>query len=442
MFETLASLMFIVYSKVEYGQVYQNRKYLEHTQWLNRKDLRRIQTKLAKALLTHAYHNVKFYNRSFKKAGFHPSQFHSLDDMRRVPILTKQDFRQNIQELRTSTVKNRDQEVLRTSGTTATPIEFYRDKEDIGRGLAAELRGFSWAEYNVGDKMALLWNFTRKAKSSKFKIANMIRRCKFFNINNISEDSMRDFAKMLHRFQPKFIRGHTGALNLFATFLQQNTEFNIRPSAVFTACETLLPNYRKNIESTFDCRVYDYYASSEVSHIGAQCKHGDGFHITDENVLVEIFENGETISPGEDGRVLVTNFHSYGMPFIRYDIGDRGKTLSDDCECGRKLSLMKVFGRTNEYFVTADGSFLFLKDFQRFFEDLPVVNFEVVQKSLEEIVVNVVPADGYKKQHTDFILRNLKYVGSGNINLQLVNSIRPQNSGKYTHVASKIKSDY
>jgi phenylacetate-CoA ligase len=348
----------------------------------------------------------------------------------------------NVQELRASTVPTRAQELLRTSGTTATPVEFYRDKKDVGRGLAAELRGFDWAGYRIGDKMALMWNFTQKARSAKFRIANRIRRCKFFNINNISEDSMQDFATLLHRFKPKFIRGHAGALNLFASFLQQNDGFKINPSAVFTACETLLPNYRKNIESTFNCRVYDYYASSEVSHIGAQCEHSEGFHITDENVLVEIVEDGKNVSSGKDGRVLVTNLHGFGMPFIRYDIGDRGRILSDECECGRGLSLMNVFGRTNEYFVTGDGSFLFLKDFQRFFEDLPVVNFEVVQKSLDEIVVNVVPAAGYLQQHTDFILRNLKYVGSGNISVNLVNSIRPHGSGKFTHVVSKIKGDY
>jgi phenylacetate-CoA ligase len=434
--------MFFVYSQVEYGPVFQNRKHLEQTQWLKREDIRRIQTKHAKTMLAHAYNNVKFYHRSFKKAGFHPSQFHSLDDMCRVPILRKQDFRMNVQELRASTVPTRAQELLRTSGTTATPVEFYRDKKDVGRGLAAELRGFDWAGYRIGDKMALMWNFTQKARSAKFRIANRIRRCKFFNINNISEDSMQDFATLLHRFKPKFIRGHAGALNLFASFLQQNDGFKINPSAVFTACETLLPNYRKNIESTFNCRVYDYYASSEVSHIGAQCEHSEGFHITDENVLVEIVEDGKNVSSGKDGRVLVTNLHGFGMPFIRYDIGDRGRILSDECECGRGLSLMNVFGRTNEYFVTGDGSFLFLKDFQRFFEDLPVVNFEVVQKSLDEIVVNVVPAAGYLQQHTDFILRNLKYVGSGNISVNLVNSIRPHGSGKFTHVVSKIKGDY
>lgn len=435
-------MLFIVYGEFEFGSVYQRRKYLEKTQWLKRKDIKRIQTKLTRALLKHAYDNVKFYHNSFRKAGFNPTQFLSLDDMSKVPILTKREFRENIQRMRAINIPVGTQKIWNTSGTTATSIQFYRDTKDIGRGLAAELRGLGWAGYEVGEKMALLWNYTRKARSVKFRIGNRLRRCKFQNIHNISQREMENFANQLHHFKPKFIRAHAGVLNLFASFLQQNKRFDIRPSAIFTSCETLLPNYRKNIEKTFGCKIYDYYASSEVSHIGAQCDSSNAFHVTDENILVEIVEDGQKASPGEEGKLLVTNLHSYGMPLIRYEIGDLGRILPDECACGRKLTMLKVLGRTNEYFVTANGSFLFLKDFHRFFEDLPIINFEVVQESLDEVVVNIVPAKGYEKKHTDFILQNLKYIGSGNIRVKQVDSICPQISGKTTHIVSKVKSNY
>ena len=58
-------------------------------------------------------------------------------------------------------------------------------------------------------------------------------------------------------------------------------------------------------------------------------------------MIVELVNGDEPVSPGEDGKVLVTNLHSYSMPFIRYDIGDIGRMYADECACGRELSLMK-----------------------------------------------------------------------------------------------------
>lgn len=443
MYEKLASLLFTAYDGLEHGHIYQKSKHLEKIQWLKSEEIHRLQRMRTKALLVYAYENVRFYHETFKTVGFHPSEFRSLEDMSRVPILKKQKFCQNVETLVATNISRRKQKTWLTSGTTATPIRVSRSNEDIGWGIAAELRGFGWAGYRIGNKMALLWNVRPPRDTSvKFRIGNKLRRCKFLNIRDLSESSLKTFAEQLARFKPDFIRGHAGCLNLFASFLLRNEHFCIRPMAAFTSCETLLPHYRKTIESAFGCRVYDYYSSVEVSHIGAQCGNGDSLHVTEENVLVEINREDETVTPGEEGRVLLTNLHGYAMPFIRYDIGDLGKMLPNDCVCGRKLSLLKVLGRTNEYFVQENGSFVFLKDFQRFFEGLPIMDFEVVQESFNEIVINIVPENEYSSWHTDFIVKNLKYVGQGNIRVELVDSIRPQRSGKITHVRSKIKTKY
>ncbi len=85
---------------------------------------------------------------------------------------------------------------------------------------------------------------------------------------------------------------------------------------------------------------------------------------------------------------------------------------------------------------------MFLKDFQRFFVDVPVTDFEVVQSSLDEIVIRIVPKAGYSSRHSDFIVQNLRYVGSAKITVELVDSLGPQKSGKMRHIVSKVHSDY
>ena len=443
MYENFASALFILYDNFEHRHVYRHRKYLEKSQWFRKEDIMRLQTKRVKALLAHAFENVPFYNESFKSVGFHPSHFRTLDDLCKLPVLRKSDVRGNVCGLRARNVSEGNVKAWFTSGTTAAPIKLFRDQVDVGWGVAAELRGFGWAGYDIGDKLALIWNVRpNRARSLKFKIGNKLRRCKFLNISGLSEKSFRSFAAELHHFQPDFIRGHAGAVNLFASFLLGHGKFSIHPKAVFTSCETLLPHYRKTIEAAFECKVYDYYGSVEVSHVGAQCGCGEAFHVTDENVLVEVVKDGECASNDEKGKVLFTNLHGYAMPFIRYDVGDFGRVIGDDCCCGRKLSMLEVLGRTNEYFVNRDGSFVFLKDFQRFFKDVPITDFEVVQSSLDEIIVRIVPKADFSSWHSHFIVRNLKYVGSAKIKLELVDSISPQMSGKIRHVVSKVPTEY
>lgn len=443
LYRKLAKPLVIAFDNFEGRCAYRCRRFLEKTQWMKGKDLQRLQIKRLRALLRHAYENVPYYHESFRKRNFRPDDFKCLEDLCKIPILKKRVIRGQLNRMIADNVKKTDLIRRATSGTTAVPLEFYRSKKDVSWGVGAELRGYGWAGYEVGDKLALIWIIKPKQiKSFKFKVENLLRRCKILNVTNLSERSMEPFAREMHRFQPDFIRSYSPFANIFAIFTLENNHFKVRPKAVFTSAQILLPHYRKTIEETFNCKVYDYYATSEVSHVAAQCGHHEGLHVFEENVVVEIVKDGESVCPGEGGQVLLTNLHSYGMPFIRYDIGDFGKMLPDTCSCGRKLSLFKPIGRNHEYFANSDGSFTYLLDFQTVFEDLPIKDFQVVQENYDEIVIKIVRGPGYTKKHTNFILAKTKIFGPAELRVELVDSIPIGKTGKVEHVVSKIATKY
>ena len=445
LYRKLAGLSLIALNNFEGRCVYRCKKHLDKTQWMKKRDLQRLQIKRLKALLKHAYENVPYYHESFRRQNFRPTDFKCLEDLRRVQILKKSAIRKNSNEMIAKNVPKKELVCRFTSGTTAAPVRFYRGKTDVSWGIGAELRGYGWAGYEVGDKLALIWTFVPgEVRKFAFHLKNFLRRNKILNVYYLSEKNIASFAKKMHRFKPDFIRGYSSAVNIFATFILQNNRFNISPRAIFTSGQTLLPNYQKTIEETFNCEIYDYYATSEVSHIAAQCEQHEGLHIFEENIFVEIVKDDEPASIGEEGKVLLTNLHSYAMPFIRYDIGDVGKIFPDTCSCGRELSLLKPIGRTYEYFVNRDGSFTYLRDFQTVFGDLPIKDFQVVQESYDEIIVKVVRRPGYSKAHTDFILKNVKYhtAREAKIRVELVDSIPLEGSGKIRHTVSKIATKY
>ena len=64
----------------------------EKTQYMTKEKIAERQFFLLKNLLSHAYRNCQFYTESFDKAGFHPNDFKTLEDIKKIPFLTKQDI--------------------------------------------------------------------------------------------------------------------------------------------------------------------------------------------------------------------------------------------------------------------------------------------------------------------------------------------------------------
>src|SRR5690606_13371609 len=83
----------------------------------------------------------------------------------------------------------------------------------------------------------------------------------------------------------------------------------------------------------------------------------EGLHINRDHVIVEILDD-EGVSAGarREGRVVVTDLNNFGMPLIRYDVGDIASLTEDKCSCGRDSArLEKILGRTADYLLKTDG---------------------------------------------------------------------------------------
>ena len=413
---------------------------------MEKEELKKLQTRKLKALLRHAYENVPYYHRILRNSGFRPANFNCLEDMQRIPILKRSSLKLRPEELLTQNLEKKQVVACKTSGTTATPLQFYLRKAEIPWHVAAELRGYGWGGYRPGDKYVHI----RRVRPGDVllrpleRLRHLMLRCKLLNTINLSEETLASFSLTLQKFKPEYVLGAAGSTNIFATFLLQNGTHRIHLRGVFTYGQQLLPHYRKAIEKAFNCRVYDRYGSTEVHHIASECGSHEGHHVADENVLVEIEKDGEAAALGEEGKVLITSLNSYATPFIRYDIGDTGRILRDECPCGRKLSLFSPVGRDYEYFVHSDGTFTFFRDVQTVFEDLPIGDFQIVQQTYDEIVIKIVPKQGYRQAHTDFILKamNWRFADIASVRVELVDSLPFTGLGKVRHFTSKIQTKY
>jgi phenylacetate-CoA ligase len=156
---------------------------------------------------------------------------------------------------------------------------------------------------------------------------------------------------------------------------------------VIAAAEPLFEGVRRTIEEAFEAPVYNTYGSREFMSLAGECEQRDGLHINAENVIVEAGSDGE-----EPSNIIVTDLHNYGMPFIRYEIGDLGGLKDGRCACGRGLPrLRRVEGRVLDTLRAADGRVVSGEFFPHLLKEIPeFAQYRVEQKDPGRIVISAV----------------------------------------------------
>jgi phenylacetate-CoA ligase len=171
--------------------------------------------------------------------------------------------------------------------------------------------------------------------------------------------------------------------------------------------------------------------------LAAECERHRGLHIAAENVIIETVKDGKPVGPGELGEILVTDLNRYGMPLIRYTIGDAGVLSDRVCPCGRGLPLLEeVAGRITEIVRTPQGKLLGVV-VAHIFKDLPLKIYRVIQETPDELIVRMVKAPGYGPQHEAHIR---KCFGGIPVRMEYVDDIPVPASGKRIVVQSLLKN--
>ena len=113
----------------------QTLKALEGTQWMGRAELMRVQFARAQEIIRYAYENCAYYRASFDSAGVRPEDIRTGADIRRIPILTKKEIRENTGGLVSGRYRKEDLVSAKTGGSTGTSLTLYfaRRQGDISR---------------------------------------------------------------------------------------------------------------------------------------------------------------------------------------------------------------------------------------------------------------------------------------------------------------------
>jgi len=420
---------------------------LEKSQWWKCSELEAFQQKRLKTLLKHAYENTAYYHSMFKNLGLKPDDIKTTADLQKLPILTKEHIRNNLDDL---TAKNHTKKELipsATGGSTGEPMRFFIDKEWSAWNMAVAYREWSWAGYNLGDKMAYLWgapqDLSNQAKL-KATIYNLIQRTIWLDAFNMTEKTLNEYVRILRKFKPKVINAYASAVYLMARYMENRGIDDIRPKAILTSCEMLFDYQRETIERVFGCEVFDYYSGRDTTLHAGECPEHSGYHLAIENAVIEFIKDDEHVAPGELGKITITDLSNYAMPFIRYEIGDLGVPSNEICSCGRGLPLMeKVSGRIRDIITTKGGKYITGAFFNHLFCDTKgIKQFQFIQKTRDYAILKIVKGENYLQTELDTIIEKIyNQCEDMKIEVEFVESIPLTRSGKYRFTMSEVEID-
>lgn len=296
-----------------------------------------------------------FYGQKLAESGLTADSIRSLDDLRRIPMTTKADLRD---QYPTGLLCVPGSEIVRmhcSSGTTGTPTAICHTQNDLNSWadlMARSMHMVGIRREDVFQNMSGYGLFT-----GGLGIHFGAERLGCMTIPAGAGNSSRqlklikDFGTSVVHILPSY------ALILGEKVLSMGEKPKDLPLRIaLVGAEPYTEEFRKRIEDLFDMKVYNSYGLSEMNGPGVafECPQQQGLHVWEDAFLAEIVDpqTGEAVPDGEVGELVMTSLCRQGMPILRYRTRDLTRFLLGDCPCGRKhRRIDRILGRSDDMFI-------------------------------------------------------------------------------------------
>lgn len=399
----------------------------EVTNWQNDK---------LRKLIKHAYDNTIYYKELFDKNNIKPENIKTLEDLKLVPILTKDIIRKNFEKFIPSNIKKIPHLINATGGSTGDPLKFLLDKESWSYINANIIFNWEKVGYNYGDKYIALGStslFVEKNKSLKHIVYYKLKNKIGVNGVNMSDDVCENYIEIIKKKRIKFIYGYASAIYLLAKYvLKKNISINI--AVCFPTSEILTDLYRDTIQKAFNCRIVNCYGAADGGITAFEFE--KGYFEVGYNCIIRLKE----VDKNNTGSALLTDLLNFAMPLINYQIGD--ELQIDDAKNSNYpyngQIINNVFGRTSDIIRLENGNILTGPGFTILFKDLPVESYSIEKIGENSILCNIKKLSEYTKKHEELIISTIKKHAGDNILVQIeyVDNFKLTSSGKRRYFIS------
>jgi phenylacetate-CoA ligase len=436
-------ILYPAYRALKHDDVLGYLEKMRTVQVLEPEEIRGYQWAKTRALLEHAARNVPYYRRVFRDLGAEPGDFRSVEDLTRLPVLTKTLVRENLEDLIADGYPRKDLDGDETGGSTGQNLFFYVDRASSEARRASYLRMNDWLDIELGAKIVNLWGI-RFRVTPKERLFSTIRFW-FSNIHVLSayrmdKATVAEYVKQINSYRPTVVMGYPSALSHMSEAMLEDGLRLKPPRVIVVSGETVYDWQRSLIEQAFGAPVYNHYGCCEFGAVARECQQRDGLHVGCERVLMEMIPARDQSADENVKEMIITDLDNYGMPFIRYAIEDYGELVWDECACGLRLPrLRSMIGRTYDVVKAPNGNYLGGTFWGHILKD-GVEVFQVRQEEVDRLSISVVPDGEFGESQMNKVVERVHQACGDDmqVDFQIKDRIEPTASGKHRYVISRF----
>ena len=322
---------------------------------MGREEMRRLQSERLVKMVKHVYANSTFYRKRMDEHGVTPDDIRSIDDISKLPFMTKQDLRDNYPFNLFCVPMEKIVRLHASSGTTGKPIVAGYTREDLQMWSDVTARSLIAAGVTSEDIMQVSYGYGLFTGGLGAHDGGTLIGASIVPTSSGNTEKqitlMHDFGSTVLACTPSY------ALYLAETIAKSGLDINdFKLRVGIFGAEPWTNSMRKDIEEKLHIKAYDIYGLTEMCGpgVGCECECQNGTHLWEDHFYPEIIDpvTLQPLPPGEKGELVFTNLTKWGMPMMRYRTRDLTSLIYEKCECGRTAVRMnKILGRSDDMLI-------------------------------------------------------------------------------------------
>jgi phenylacetate-CoA ligase len=309
--------------------------------------------RLAKTV-THVYENVAFYKKKMDDAGITPSDIRSVDDLHKLPFLTKDDLRDAYPYGLLATPLSDCVRIQSTSGTTGRRVVAFYTQHDLDLWEECCARAIAAAGGTKDDVVHVCYGYGLFTggpglNGGSHKIGSLTLPMSSGNTDRQIQ-FMCDLGSTILCCTPSY------AAYLAESIWERGLQDQIKLKAGIFGAEAWTEEMRRDIEQKLGIQAFDIYGLTEISGPGVsfECSEQTGMHINEDHFIAEVInpQTGEVLPDGEKGELVFTSITKEAFPLLRYRTRDICILSHKKCSCGRThVKMTKPLGRSDDMLI-------------------------------------------------------------------------------------------
>ena len=259
-------------------------------------------------IFKYAKNTFPFYNKLYSNAGGLDLKIETLNDIAKIPIISKEEIRKHFNEFKGAMLLN-------TGGTSGEPFNFYVDKNAFAREWAHMHYIWGLKGYHYTDLKVTLRGKDLGKENIQY---NPVHNEFIINTYKTAVDFKDDIFQLFKKRKIKYLHGYPSAIYNFLKELEpvispkEKKIIKSNLKACLFGSEFPMPHITRYIETNWQLDYISWYGHSEMCILAYDKNKTNNYKPFYTYGYTEVVDN----------RLIGTSFHNFDMPLIRYDTGD------------------------------------------------------------------------------------------------------------------------